>query len=149
MASVSNAASRSPFSDSLREAGITALVSAALLLPIVGFKIVNRGGDQFLDTRWPEMAIAVLLIFLGRLALNAVRDGVFLLPAAGGAIAAAAGWAAPMPTEFLRIITMAGGLTVVARAGYVFYTARGQASGTATSGASFLDTYRQIGRAHV
>jgi hypothetical protein len=36
----------------LKEAGITALVATALLIPVVGFKIVNRGGDQFLDTRW-------------------------------------------------------------------------------------------------
>ena len=78
--------------DIFREAGLTALVSLALLIPVVGFRIANRGGDQFLETRWPEVAIAVALIFFGRMFLILIRDGRLAIPITGGVVIAAIGW---------------------------------------------------------
>jgi branched-chain amino acid transport system permease protein len=113
----------------IRESAIAAGVSAALLLPLVGFRIANRGGDQFLETRWPELAIAVLLVFLGRAGLILIGRGVIVVPAAVGLAVAVACWATDLPSAFLRVVAVAGGLVLVMRAGLAGYRARRATAG--------------------
>ena len=36
----------------------------------------------------------------------------YVMPALGGAIVAAAGWQFPVPTEFLKVLAIAGGLVI-------------------------------------
>ena len=129
--------------DILREAGLTALVSLALLIPVVGFRIANRGGDQFLETRWPEVAIAVALIFFGRIFLILIRDGRRALPVAGGVVIAAIGWLGPIPSDFLRVVAISAGLVIVARAGFVVFTAQQKAATGREFGSGFADGYRK------
>jgi len=59
----------------LREAALTAIVAAALMLPLIGLHAASRSTGIVIRTRWPEMLIAVGLIFAGRLALALERDG--------------------------------------------------------------------------
>lgn len=127
----------------LKEAGITALVATALLIPVVGFKIVNRGGDQFLDTRWPEVAIAVVLIFVGRIFLILIRNGQFYMPAAGGAVVATIGWLAPMPSAFLKLVAITAGLVIVLRAVFAVFAVRRRQSSGHEIGRGFADNYRR------
>ena len=143
MTGTATGGSRSAGAAMLREAGLTALVSAGLLLPFIGFRIVNRGGDQFLDTRFPEMFIAVALIFTGRIGLILIRDGRFAIPALGGAVVAALGFLAPFPTDFLKAVTVTGGLVIVARAAFVRYSDRRAATGGPAVGAGFVSGYRR------
>ncbi|MEK9646273.1 MAG: high-affinity branched-chain amino acid ABC transporter permease LivM [Alphaproteobacteria bacterium] len=126
----------------LKEAAVTAVVSAALLIPFVGFRIVNRGGDQFLDKRFEETAIAVALIFIGRLALILIRGGRFLVPAIGGIAVAAVGIFAPIPTDFLRAVATVGGLVVLARAAFVAFMRSRTDTGARAAGAGVGDMFR-------
>lgn len=127
-----------------REAGLTALVAAALLLPFIGFRIVNRGGDQFLDTRFPEMMTGVALIFIGRLALILIRDGRLVLPVVGGIATAATGFLIDFPTDFLKAVTVAGGLLVVVRALFVGVSNRRIEAGGGAVGSGFVSGYRRV-----
>lgn len=131
------------FSSILKEAGLTALVSLALLVPVVGFKIANRGGDQFLETRWPEVAIAAVLIFFGRILLILVREGQLVIPIAGGAAISVLGWLAPMPSDFLQVVAVTAGLVIIARAVFVVFAARRLESSGQEFGSGFADGYRK------
>ncbi|MGB0629483.1 MAG: high-affinity branched-chain amino acid ABC transporter permease LivM [Alphaproteobacteria bacterium] len=143
MASPAAAPSRIDLAAMLKEALMTAFVSAALLVPLVGFRITNRGGDQFLDTRWTEVAIAVGLIFVGRILLVLIRSGSYVLPALGGLAVAAAGWQVGIPSEFLKVLAIAGGLVIMLRAGVTAYTEKRAASGAPAIGDGFADGYRK------
>lgn len=143
MASAGVAPPRSPAKDILKEAGLTAVVSLALLVPVVGFRIANRGGDQFLETRWPEVAIAVALIFFGRIFLIMIREGALAVPVAGGIAMSAVGWLAPIPSSFLKVVAVTAGLVIVARAAFVLFADRRQASTGREFGSGFADGYRR------
>jgi branched-chain amino acid transport system permease protein len=59
---------------SLKEAGIAALVASVLGLPLIGFRLVDQAGGETLATRWPELAITVALAFAARLGLSLIGD---------------------------------------------------------------------------
>jgi branched-chain amino acid transport system permease protein len=119
MASLAAAPPRIEVAATIKEALMTAFVSAALLVPLVGFRITNRGGDQFLDTRWAEVAIAVGLVFLGRLCLNLVNQRVFFIPTLVGLVVLGIGFFISFPSEFLKTIALCGGAVVILRAAVV------------------------------
>ena len=131
------------FGSIFKEAGLTALVSLALLIPVVGFKIANRGGDQFLETRWPEVIIAAALIFFGRILLILIREGRLALPVAGGAVISAIGWLAPMSSDFMQVVAVTAGLVIIARAVFVVFAARRVASSGRAFGSGFAGGYRK------
>jgi len=58
----------------LKDAGIAALVSLVLAVPMFGFHVIGLGDGQGLglEQRWDWVAIAVAAVFAGRLALNLV-----------------------------------------------------------------------------
>jgi branched-chain amino acid transport system permease protein len=63
----------------LKDAVIIGLVTLALALPMVGFETTSsttERGWPLLNTRFADVAAAVIAVFLGRLALNLVREGV-------------------------------------------------------------------------
>src|SRR5271170_6323483 len=53
----------------LREAGLAAIVAAALALPLVGLQTVERNGAVVVQTRFGWVAIGVAAAFVGRLVL--------------------------------------------------------------------------------
>ena len=57
----------------LKEAGIAAVIAFALALPLVGFQTVAKGGVLGINTRFDWVAIAVAIVFLGRLAMAFFR----------------------------------------------------------------------------
>ena len=126
-----------------KEAGLTALVSLALLVPFVGFKIANRGGEQFLETRLPEVLIAAGLIFLGRIFLILVREGSLALPVAGGAVISVIGLFAPIPSAFIQAVAFTAGLVIIVRAAFMVFAARRRSSTGREFGNGFADGYRK------
>jgi branched-chain amino acid transport system permease protein len=54
---------------SVKEAALAAFVALALAIPMVGLHTVDQGGTLVVETRFHWVAIAVLLVFAGRLAL--------------------------------------------------------------------------------
>ncbi|MGF1627716.1 MAG: high-affinity branched-chain amino acid ABC transporter permease LivM [Alphaproteobacteria bacterium] len=62
-----------------KDAVIIGLVTLALALPMVGFETTStttERGWPLLNTRFADVAAAVIAVFLGRIALNLVRQGV-------------------------------------------------------------------------
>ena len=55
---------------SLKDAGVAALITLALFGPLVGLKTEVTTGGLFLTQRWGDVAIAVAVVFVGRLLLN-------------------------------------------------------------------------------
>jgi len=55
---------------SLKDAGVAALIALALFGPLVGLKTEVTTGGLFLTQRWGDVAIAVAVVFVGRLLLN-------------------------------------------------------------------------------
>ncbi len=101
----------------LADAAVAAGVAALLGLPLVGLRTVTKAGGLTIETRIAELAIAVALVFAGRLAMTAIRGGQSLPALAGGAVVAIAGWQAALPSRFLAAVCIAGGVVVMLAAG--------------------------------
>ena len=97
--------------------GATAALIAGLLgLPLIGFRLVDQSGGEGLITRWPELGLAVALVFAGRAALSLIAGGAVraaLLIMAGFAAAAAF---IPWPSQFLLIAAVGGAGLISLRA---------------------------------
>jgi branched-chain amino acid transport system permease protein len=89
----------------LKDAALTALVAAALGFFIVGFRTVDIGSRTGLsfDYEFVDLAVAVVVIFVGRLGLSLAATGL-RWPAAALGIAMIAAGASPMklPSGFLH-----------------------------------------------
>jgi branched-chain amino acid transport system permease protein len=75
----------------LKEAGLTTAIAAALALPLIGLKTVIRGTGLEVETRLFEFFLALVLIFLGRLALVLNRRDMPRPALIGGAVVAVIG----------------------------------------------------------
>jgi branched-chain amino acid transport system permease protein len=64
-----------PFPEMLKDAALVGLISAALALPLVGFRTVDRTTQIVLDFRFAEMFYAVAVIVVGRLLLSLTGAG--------------------------------------------------------------------------
>ncbi|MFC3692901.1 high-affinity branched-chain amino acid ABC transporter permease LivM [Chenggangzhangella methanolivorans] len=67
---MTTAAAPSPFPEALKNAFVTALIALGLAAPMMGLVTVQVGGDLGLEPHCPRVAIAVALVFVGRLILN-------------------------------------------------------------------------------
>ena len=103
----------------LRDAGLTAVVAALLSLPLVGVRVVSSAGGFQVEGRLLELVIAVVVIFCGRLAFVLVRGGIAIPTLIAGAGAVLIGVYVPLPSRFLAVTCIAGGIVVVVRAGIV------------------------------
>jgi branched-chain amino acid transport system permease protein len=101
----------------LKDAGLTAFVGAALGIFIVGFRTVDVGRGLTFDYHLVDLAVAVVVIFLGRLGLSMAANGLRWPAIALGAVMIAAG-ASPMqlPSGFLHWFVALGGVLLVIRA---------------------------------
>ncbi|EWY41975.1 ABC transporter permease [Skermanella stibiiresistens SB22] len=100
----------------LKEAGLTALVALALTFPLVGLRTVDVGSRLTITTRFDEVLISVLLVFVGRIGLILTREGHALPVLVVSLVVAVAAWFAPLPSEILRVITIAGAAVLAIRA---------------------------------
>ena len=99
----------------LKDAVVVALVAMALAGPIVGLQTVDRGGQLTVDLRFTEVAIAIVLVFFGRLGLALGERGL-VLPAYGiGAGLVVAGFLLPWPAGLLQVLAIAAGVALVLR----------------------------------
>jgi branched-chain amino acid transport system permease protein len=102
----------------LKDAALTALVAAALGIFVVGFHTVDIGSRTGLsfDYRFADLAVAVVVIFFGRLGLSLAATGL-RWPAVALGIAMIAAGASPMklPSGFLHWFVALGGVLLVVR----------------------------------
>lgn len=67
-----------PLVAAAKEAGVAATVALLITIPLLGFKTVQplSGGGLTLQTRWPQVAIAVAAVFVGRLLFVLLRHAI-------------------------------------------------------------------------
>ncbi len=102
----------------LKDAGLTAFVAAALGIFIVGFRTVDVSGKGLtFDYHLVDLAVAVAVIFIGRLGLLFAAQGL-RWPAIALGVAMIAAGASPMqmPSGFLHWFVALGGVLLVIRA---------------------------------
>jgi branched-chain amino acid transport system permease protein len=111
------------------DAAIAAAIACVLGAPLIGLRLVDQAGGETLATRWPELAAAIGLVFLGRFALSLIAATG--LPAAlgfAGLFAILAG-VIPWPTQFLDIVVIGGAILMAVQT--VVLLIRRQAPGSA------------------
>ena len=105
----------------LKDAGLTALVAAALGIFIVGFHTVDVGSRTGLsfDYQFGDLGVALVVIFFGRLGLSLAAEGLRWPAIALGAAMIAVG-ASPLrlPSSFLHWFVVLGGVLLVIRAAW-------------------------------
>jgi len=102
----------------LKNSCITALIAAILALPLAGIRTADAAGGLSVEERWADVAVAALLVFIGRLAWETAQQVKWVLPLAiAGGIAA---YVVPFPTAFLRVAAMGIAIAVAAKALYPF-----------------------------
>ena len=113
-----------PFAAAAREAALAAAVALALTGPMIGLHAASRATGLVIETRWPEVGIAVALVFLGRFLL-ALLGRAFIWPVlAAGLAVAAGGLFVPFPNALLKVVCIAGGLVVALRAALMLVRSR-------------------------
>ena len=106
----------------LREAAAAGGVALLLTLPLVGLRTAETMGGLVIRPRFGDVAVTVLLVFLGRIGLVAAAAGRGGPVLAVAALVVAAGWLLPFPTEALRWLDVGGGLVVAIRAALALRT---------------------------
>ncbi|MGQ9365146.1 high-affinity branched-chain amino acid ABC transporter permease LivM [Azospirillum sp. ST 5-10] len=117
-----------PWTAVLRDAGLAALVAFLLTVPLVGLRTVDRPTGLGLDLRFDEVLVAVALVFVGRLGLGLIREGLALPVLVLALGAAAFGVVVPLPTDVLEVMLVGGGLVIALRAAISAVTHRSRLS---------------------
>jgi branched-chain amino acid transport system permease protein len=94
----------------LKDAAIAAGIAAALFLFFFGLHTVPREGGLSVETRWPALAVAVAIVFAGRLALTLTRAARARMPAprltVPEGLRGTSRWFAPALIAFALILPM-------------------------------------------
>jgi branched-chain amino acid transport system permease protein len=102
----------------LKDAGLTALVAAALGIFIVGFRTYDTGATRGLvfDYQFLDLAVAVAVVFFGRIGLQLASLGQRLPVIVLGAVMVVVGLAPlRLPSGFLHVLVVLGGLLLIVR----------------------------------
>jgi branched-chain amino acid transport system permease protein len=99
-------------SSAVKEALITAAIAAALMLPLIGLHAKTQVSGLVIDTRFIDVAIAAVLVFIGRLALALAHRDMTWPGIVGGIAAAGIGWFIPFPNRLLHTLCIGGGVVV-------------------------------------
>ena len=98
--------------DMLKEALLAALVAFALFATMVGLQITEVQGGQGIETRFVDVIVAVVLVFVGRIGMYLVRQGFPLPVLIGGGVVAAIGLMVPLPSSILQILCIGGAIVL-------------------------------------
>ena len=96
----------------LKESAIAAFVALLLFVSLVGIRIVEVQGGQDIETRFVDVAVAVVLVFVGRMGMALIRAGHPLPVLVGGGLVAAVGVLVPLPSNVLQIICIIGAVVL-------------------------------------
>jgi branched-chain amino acid transport system permease protein len=102
----------------LKEAGLTALIALALTFPLVGLRTVDVASRLTVSPRFTEVAIAVALVFIGRIGLILTREKQAIPVLVVSLALAAAAWFLPFPSTALKVIAISGALIIAIRAAF-------------------------------
>jgi branched-chain amino acid transport system permease protein len=102
----------------LKDAALTAFIAAALGIFIVGFRTYDTGATKGLtfDYQFADLAVAVAVIFVGRIGLQLAAIGHRWPVIALGAVMVAVGVSPlKLPSGFLHVFVALGGVLLIAR----------------------------------
>ncbi len=102
--------------EALKEAALAGGVALLLTLPLVGLRTVEVQSRLTVEPHPLEVALAVLLVFLGRLGLTLAAGGWPGSVLAATAAVAGAVWLLPPATEALRVLALIAAGVVALRA---------------------------------
>src|ERR1700722_12035307 len=99
----------------LKDAFLTALIAAILALPLAGVR--TSDGLEGLAVEWhlTDVAIAAMLIFLGRLLLSSIEDGYARFIAPFAVVCGVGAAMLPFPSNFLKTIAIAGSFVIAGK----------------------------------
>lgn len=104
----------------LKESALAALIALLLTVAMVGLRTVpGAGGQLAIETRFADVALAVLLVFVGRIGLALTREGMPLPVLVAGAAVAVAGLSLPVGGDVFQVIVVSGGVILALRAAWV------------------------------
>jgi branched-chain amino acid transport system permease protein len=113
----------------LASALIAAAIALVLGFPLIGFCLIDQGGGEAIETRWPALAVAAALVFVGRLLLGLIELGkpraVLVLSSAAAGASIATDW----PTGFLQAAAAGGAALIAVRAGWALAGSPAAAAG--------------------
>jgi branched-chain amino acid transport system permease protein len=96
----------------LKESLLAGFVAFTLFISMVGLRIVEVPGGQAIATRFVDVAVAVVLVFFGRMGMALTRAGFPLPVLIGAGVVAAIGTLVPMPSAVLQIIAVLGAIVL-------------------------------------
>ncbi len=105
--------------DAAKDAGQVTALALALMIPFFGLRTLPRAGGLELQAFPLDVAVAVVLLFVGRLALSAGACGTVpgaLAALAGGVVVALAAVLPPIDSELIRVVGIGCGTVVALRA---------------------------------
>ncbi|ANC92774.1 branched-chain amino acid ABC transporter permease [Azospirillum humicireducens] len=112
----------------IKDAGLAAFVALLLTVPLVGLRTVDRPTGLGIEARPEEVVASLVLVFLGRLGLGLIRQGLALPVLILALVCAGAGLLLPMPTQVLRLVLVLGGGVIAIRAAMTVATGRSKLS---------------------
>ena len=96
----------------VKDSALAALIAFALFITMVGLRIVEVQGGQAIETRFLDVIVAVVLVFIGRMGMILVRQGFPLPVLIGGGVVAACGLLLPLPSSVLQLVCIAGAVVL-------------------------------------
>lgn len=120
--------SRPDYRRVFNEAFMAGLVALALTVTMVGLHTVSVQSRLVIEFRPADVAGAVALVFLGRLGIGLIREGLLIPVGSLAAAIALVGLFIPMPSDVLRVILVGGGAVLAIRSAWGLYDARGGAA---------------------
>ncbi len=110
----------------LKEGLIAGFVAFMLTITLVGFRTVPAAGGLSIETRFLDVAIAVVLIALGRAGLVLNREGKPLAVLPVALLIAIGAFFVPMPTAFLAVFSSGVGWILVLNSGWSSWRRNGR-----------------------
>lgn len=102
------ASSPKPVLNGLRDAVIVTAIAFALAVPLIGFRTIDNAEGLTLETRFGHVLTGCALVFLGRIAVLALRGKGAGAVLPGSLVMLAASFITPWPAPFLKFIATAG-----------------------------------------
>jgi len=112
-----------------KDAFLAAFIAFVLALPLAGVRTMDGIEGLTLEWHLADVGIAALLIFLGRLLLGLIDDGYGAYVAPLAFLSGIVSVLLPMPSHFLKVVAVLGGLVIAGRAVIALFRHSGKFSG--------------------
>ncbi len=99
----------------LKNALIASAVSAVLMIPLIGIYTVQETGGLSIKTRFPEVSLAVLYVFVGRFSIDLSAIGKTPMAVFGGLVLILLGAISAESNSLLGVAGIGGGAVVFLR----------------------------------